>query len=242
MFPSSPLARKIEAFVALSEDESAVLAGLHQRSRCFEAGRDLVRQGQSGQSAFILAEGWSCTYKLLRNGARHIVDFQIPGDFPGLRGVLYRKANHGMSPVTRVRASEVLREELLAAFVGTPRLAVAILWAGARDEALLVEHLVRLGKRSAAQRTAHLFLELGARLRLVGLHGADGFACPLTQYLLADALGLSAIHVNRSLRLLREGGMMTFQNGYVRFDDFDRLVAFADFDTAYLHLGGPPMI
>jgi hypothetical protein len=82
-------------------------------------------------------------------------------------------------------------------------------------------------------------LELAARLREVGLGDKRGYACPLTQYQLADALGLSAVHVNRVLREMRDAGMMTFQKGQVSFDDFDRLVAFADFDRAYLDDAGP---
>ena len=107
------------------------------------------------------------------------------------------------------------------------------------SRAALVEHLVGLGRRNAAERTAHFLLELAARLRLVGLGDVKGYACPLSQYMMADALGLSAVHINRVLRELREGGMVTFQNGLVQFDDFNALVAFADFDRAYLDHDGP---
>ena len=116
----------------------------------------------------------------------------------------------------------------------TPSLAMAVLWSASRDEALLVEHLVGLGRRNAAERTAHFFLEMAARLSLVGYGTKTGYACPLSQYLLADALGLSAVHVNRVLRELREEGLVTFQSGQVRFDNFDALVKFADFDQQYL--------
>ena len=103
----------------------------------------------------------------------------------------------------------------------------------------MVEHLVDLGRRNALERTVHFLLELGARLRLVGLGSQAGYACPLSQYLLSDALGLSAVHVNRILRQLREDGLLTFRNGRVTFDDFDRLVTLADFDKAYLDHDGP---
>jgi len=94
--------------------------------------------------------------------------------------------------VTRIQVSEVLASDILVTFAKSPRLATAILRAASRDEAMVVEHLVNLGRRSAEERMAHLLLELGARLALVGLGSKDGYACPLTQYLLADALGLSA--------------------------------------------------
>ena len=104
---------------------------------------------------------------------------------------------------------------------------------------MVVEHLVNLGRRSAEERMAHFLLELGARLKLVGIGNRTGFDCPLTQYHLADALGLSAVHVNRILRQLREEGLVTFQKGRVEFDDFDRLTDRAGFDTAYLDQEGP---
>ena len=204
MVQNSPFARKLGAYVALSDPEFAALAALHARRRRFPAGQDMIYQGQTVRPAYILASGWACSYKLLPSGTRQIVDFQIPGDFLGLRSVLFRTADHNVEPVTRVEASEVLASDLLDAFSRTPRLATAVLWAASRDEAMVVEHLINIGRRDALQRTAHLLLELGARLMLVGLGTRESYACPLSQYLLADALGLSAVHINRVLRQLRE--------------------------------------
>jgi CRP-like cAMP-binding protein len=129
--------------------------------------------------------------------------------------------------------------DLLDAFRNTPRLATAVLWAASRDEAMVVEHLVGLGRRDAHARMAHFLLELGARLALVGMGDKTGYDCPLTQYLLADALGLSAVHVNRVLRQLREDRLVTFRDGHVAFDDYRGLVALADFDPTYLDQAGP---
>ena len=235
----SPFARKLGAFVALSDSEFAVLDRLHSRRLTFPIGRDIVHEGQSNQAAYILASGWVCSYKLLPSGKRQIVDFQIPGDFLGLRSVLFRTADHNIEPVTKVEASEVLATDLLDAFNSTPRLAAAVLWAASRDEAMVVEHLVGVGRRDARERTAHFILELGARLKLVGLSTKAGFACPLSQSMLSDALGLTAVHINRVLRELREMGLVTFQHGRVTFDDFEGLVRFADFDRHYLDHDGP---
>ncbi len=235
----SPFARKLGAFVALSDEEMSALDKLHSRRKVFPAGRDMVLQGQIKQSAYILASGWVCSYKLLSDGSRQIVDFQIPGDFLGLRSVLFRTSDHNIEPVTRVEASEVLAKDLLDTFDKTPRLVTAVLWAASRDEAMVVEHLVDIGRRDAKERTAHFLLELGARLKLVGLGSTLGYACPLSQYLLADALGLSAVHVNRVLRELREAGLVTFQHGQVEIHDLDALVRLADFDKAYLDHDGP---
>lgn len=237
----SPFARKLGAFVALSDEEMSALDRLYGRRKAFPAGRDIVHQGQTGQSAYLLASGWVCSYKLLSCGSRQIVDFQIPGDFLGLRSVLFRTSDHSVEPVTRVEASEVLAKDLLDTFSMTPRLATAVLWAASRDEAMVVEHLVGIGRRDAKERMAHFLLELGARLQLVGLASASGYACPLSQYLLADAMGLSAVHVNRVLRELREDDLVTFRNGQVEIHDLDGLVLLADFDKTYLDHDGPQL-
>jgi len=235
----TPLVRKLGAFVALSGAELSALESLHKRRRTFVAGRDLFHQGQSEQAAFILASGWASSYKILQDGQRQIVDFQIPGDFLGLRSVLLHVSDHSVEAITDIEVTEILATDLLETFERTPRLATAILWAASRDEAMVVEHLVNIGRRNAAERTANFLLELGARLSLVGLGSRAGFACPLTQSHLADALGLSAVHVNRVLRKLRETGMVTFRDGFVAFDAYERLADFAEFDPTYLDQVGP---
>ncbi|MDF0601933.1 Crp/Fnr family transcriptional regulator [Psychromarinibacter sp. C21-152] len=235
----SALSLKLSTFVSLSETDLATLARFLIRRRNFTVGYELTHEGQVNASAFVLAEGWAFSYKTTPDGDRQIVDFQVPGDFLGLRSILFRTSDHNVEALTRIEATEVLASDLFDAFADAPRLATAVLWAASRDEAMVVEHLVNLGRRTAEERTAHLLLELGARLKLVGLADDAGFDCPLTQYHLADALGLSAVHVNRVLRHLREQKLMTFQKGRVVFDDFARLTDLAGFDTSYLDQDGP---
>jgi len=157
----------------------------------------------------------------------------------GLFLVLLRVSDHSIEPITDIEVMEVLAADLLDAFANNPRLAMAVLWAASRDEAMVVEHLVDVGRRNGAERMGHFLLELGARLTLIGMGNRVAYACPLTQYLLADALGLSAVHVNRVLRQLREAGLATFRDGFVTFDDYERLVEFADFEQTYLDQLGP---
>ncbi len=239
LIQTSALTRKLSAFVALSSDDMQTLARFHKRRRVFLPGHEMSREGQSNPSAFILARGWACSYKMLPDGERQVVDFQIPGDFLGLRSILFRTSDHSIQALTRIEASEVLASDILNAFSDAPRLATAVLWAASRDEAMVVEHLVNLGRRSAEERMAHFLLELSARLKLVGVGDQTGYDCPLTQYHLADALGLSAVHVNRVLRVLREEGLVTFKNRHVTFDNFERLKDLARFDTGYLDQEGP---
>ena len=236
---TTPLFRKLAAFVALSATEVTVIEELQQRRRKFSAGRDLIEQGQSDQAIYVLDSGWVSSYKVLPDGTRQIVDFQIPGDFLGMRSALFKTSDHSVEPVNDIVVSEIFVADLLGAFAQTPRLATAVLWAASRDEAMVVEHLVGVGRRGADERLAHFLLELGARLALVGMGSKAGYDCPLTQYHLGDALGLSAVHVNRVLRRLRERGMLTFQKRHVRFDNYHRLTEFAEFDPTYLDQEGP---
>ena len=116
--------------------------------------------------------------------------------------------------------AEVSKAQLIDAFEQQPRLGMAFLWAASRDEAMVVEHLVGVGRRSALVRTAHFLVELGLRLELAGLGSRAEFACPFNQYMLADAVGLTAIHINRVLRQLRELRLLTFRDGRIVFHDF----------------------
>ena len=236
---ASALVQKLNRFLPLQPDELASLAGLEARRRPITASIEIVHERQVGHHAFILQEGWACAYKLLPDGGRQVIDFSVPGDVLGLRSVLLRTSDHGFAAVTDVVVAEVTARQMIETFERMPRLAAAILWAASRDEAMVVEHLVGVGRRDAEARTAHFLLELGARLSLVGMASKAGFDCPLTQYHLADVLGLSAVHVNRVLRQLREDGLVTFRDGLVTFHDHDRLVELAEFDLAYLDQAGP---
>ena len=235
----SPLTRKLSAFVALSDVDLETLARFHRHRRRFLAGHQMIHEGQTSASAYILAEGWACSYKMLPNGERQIVDFQVPGDFLGLRSMLFRTSDHSIEAITRIEASEVLASDILDAFARAPRLATAVLWAASRDEAMVVEHLVDIGRRTAEERMAHFLLEFWLRVKLVGAGDTTGYDCPLTQYHLADALGLSAVHVNRVLRILRDDGLVTFQKGRVTFHDVERLRRLAGFEAGYLDHDGP---
>jgi CRP-like cAMP-binding protein len=237
----SALTRKLTSYDQLYPDDLSVLSALHARRRTVAAGSDLVYEGERGHKAYILAKGWVSSYKTLPDGSRQVIDFQIPGDFLGLRSLLLRTSDHSFSPLTEVEVSEIDKSELVAAFRTTPRLAAAILWATSRDEAMVVEHLVDIGRRDALKRTAHYLLELGARLKLVGMGTATGYDCPITQFMLADALGLSAVHLNRVLRQLREKGLLRFQQGVVTFEDREQLVALSGFDPGYLDADLPAL-
>ena len=225
----SALERKLGTFMPLSAAESACLGELQSVPLRIPAGQELVHEGQTGHMAYILQSGWACSYKLLADGGRQIISFPLPGDFLGLRSVLLRTSDHAFAALTDIVVSSVAGPRMMQVFNDHPRLAAAVLWAASRDEAMVVEHLVNIGRRSAIDRTAHFFLELFERLRLVGLATPKGFVCPLNQYVLADALGLSAIHVNRVLRQLRERRLLTLKGRRVVVHDLPGLKALAGF-------------
>jgi CRP-like cAMP-binding protein len=223
------MARKLGAFMPLTTGEIACLDDLQSAPTRLKAGHELVHEGQSSHVAYILQAGWACSFKLLPDGGRQIITFPLPGDCMGLRSVLLRTSDHSFSALTDVVVSSVDGSRMMQVFNTFPRLGTAVLWAASRDEAMVVEHLVNIGRRSAIERTAHFFLELAERLRLVGLSTEHEFICPLNQYVLADALGLSAIHVNRVLRQLRERKLLTLKGRKVLLLDPSRLKALAGF-------------
>jgi len=228
-YKTSHLATKLGAFMELSDREASCLAELQSSALRVKAGKELVHEGQTGHLAYILQTGWACSFKLLPDGGRQIIAFPLPGDCVGLRSVLLRTSDHSFSALTDVVVSTVEASRMMQVFNEFPRLGAAILWAASRDEAMVVEHLVSIGRRSAIERTAHFFLELSERLRLVGLATDQEFACPLNQYVLADALGLSAIHVNRVLRQLRERKLMTLKDRKVVIQNMGQLKILAGF-------------
>jgi len=230
----SLLARKLNTFLPMSQDELKCLAQIQSAPLAVKRGQQLVREGQTGHKAFVLQTGWASSYKDLPNGTRQIISFGIAGDCIGLRSVLLKTADHSFAALTDAIVSPVDGAHIMKCIIDFPRLGAALLWATSRDEAMVVEHLVNVGRRSALERTAHFFLELAERLSLIGAATKEEFKCPLSQFVLADALGLTAIHVNRVLRQLREQNLLTLRDGRVRIHDLKGLKKLAGFQGGYL--------
>jgi len=228
------LVRKLSNFIRLSPGELDCLMQLQSARETVSGLTDIVHEGQTGHRAYILQAGWAYCYKLLPDGGRQVITFSLPGDFMGLRSILLRTSDHSFATFSDSVVSPISVKRMIAVFQEFPRLGAAILWAVSRDEAMLVEHLVGIGRRSAIERVAHFFLELGHRLQLVGMASETKFECALNQYLMADALGLTAIHVNRVLRQLREQGLITVNEHHVVIDDVKGLMKLAGYDSGYL--------
>lgn len=217
----------------LGDDEIAAIRQIQPKIGRYMPRDEVIVQGDRSDTTYVVNAGWGCTYIDLPDGSRQIADFQLRGDIIGLRamGSNWEESFHAISDL---EVLELPTDELNRALSAAPSLAVRFLFALARNSAIRGEHIVNIGRRSAAVRLAHLMLELGTRLENVGLADADGFDCPLTQHDLADALGLTAIHVNRMLRELRHSGLLSFRNSKAKFIDRDALARFAHFEADYL--------
>ncbi len=230
----APFYRKISQAGPLQADDIPVLRDMIREIREFEAGTELGREGESQDDCLIVLEGWGCKYKTLEDGSRQIVHFPILGDFVGVHARLFKAADHSFATITACKLAVLSAERLQDVIQSYPRLGQAILWSAARDEAIMVEHLVNVGRRNAQQRTAHFLLEICKRMDFAGL-GKDGrYRCPLTQEHLADALGLTSIYVNRVLRQLREKKLVSLEKGELHIKDFSKLSELAAFDPDYL--------
>jgi len=218
--------------------ERAILAEFRSARHVVGKRKELVHESHSAPVAYILHDGWMCSYKRLPDGGRQVVNIQLPGDIVGLNSLFLQTSDQSIEALTDSIVSEIGRGQLLSAMRQSPRLAEAVMWSFARDEAIIAQHLANLGRRSALARTAHFLLELGFRLQETGTATALGYDCPLSQQLLADALGLTSIHFNRILRYLREKELLLFSAGAVEFLNQPALTQLAGFDPSYLEVAG----
>jgi CRP-like cAMP-binding protein len=226
------LCRKLGGYAPLSREDAALL-GLLERKRRFVPARQMIQIDAA--RSWLVGNGWVYSYKSLSNGERQVLGFHLPGDLIG------GDAGGGGSAASFAAVTDCVLCEFDRGMVMKLRRAETVLpdalkWADAREDAILQQQLISIGRRSAIARVAHLLLELGARLKLVGLADDRGYDCPLSQELIADALGLTKIHVNRMLRELRERGCLTLRNGKLSFGDMASLMRIAEYDPDYLDL------
>lgn len=193
----------------------------------------ILRQGDGETRTFLIESGWGMVHRDLSTGARQIVELPISGDFVG-HFTHHAIRHESFSSVTDLRVWEGSANAFHAALTDTSSVGDFVYSAIARQRSLLGERLADIGQRGAAVRATHFLLELGLRLEYIGAAQCDNYYCPLTQSVLADTLGLTAIHLNRTLRETREAGLFQFRRGHVEFLDYEAAVSFAQFDGSYL--------
>jgi CRP-like cAMP-binding protein len=221
--------------IAFTRQERDTLKILNVASRHYPPHTTISRQGEVESRLFMIKSGWGCIYRDLASGSRQIIDTPLMGDIIGIRAAEGPNSN-SLASISELSLFEFPRQLLSKTLHAQGRLATLFARVIARHHSILTEHLMNAGRRNALVRTAHYLLELRERLAPFGMANDAEFDCPLTQEELADVLGLTPIHVNRTLRELRVRKLLSFRRGLVELTDRPSLVKLCGFDSGYLRL------
>ncbi|MFC3217636.1 Crp/Fnr family transcriptional regulator [Tianweitania populi] len=219
---------------SLSEDDERALRALCMNVDKFDPQNDVTMEGDKPKSIKLVLEGWACRYKLLENGKRQIISLFLPGDMCEPYMTLPQFMDHSLGTLTPVTVARVSPEVIKAVARERPQIEKALWWDLLLAMAMGRESIVTLGRRSASERLGHLFCELHVRLDKVGLVDGLGYEMPLTQSNLGDLLGMSTVHVNRSLQELRAAGLVTMHGRRVTILNLEGLRSTSLFDPTYL--------
>ena len=232
----SSIAAKFESFARLSVDDRAALAGIVSGVRIVEARQDLISEGERPKHVHLVLDGWACRYKQLPDGRRQVVNFLIVGDFCDLNMHILEAMDHSVGAITRLKVAVIAPEEMDALTAGRTGITRALWWHELVTAAIEREWTLNLGQRGAYERLGHLLVELYVRLRIVGCAHNGRCDLPLTQNDLADATGLTSVHVNRTLQDMRRDGLIELARKQLQILDLPRLMEVSTFNPYYLHL------
>ena len=233
----NPLIRKLEQFVRLSPDDRTILMrASSERVRRFAPRVDISREGDRPKDVHLILSGWACRYKQLEDGRRQIVSFFLPGDMCDLNVFILKEMDHSIGTISDVTIADLPREFFDEIGAGYPRIATALWWETLVNAAIQREWTMSLGQRTAIERMAHLLCEIFLRMRLIGLTEGNSCEFPLIQSDLAEATGLSKVHVNRTLQELRSSGLVVLRGRMLMIPDLDQLMSAALFNSNYLHM------
>lgn len=231
---------KLRARDAVSAEEEAALRSIIHEVRDVPARHVIVEAGQNITTSTLLVDGILARYKDLSSGERQITELHLPGDFADLHSFTLKRLDHFVGTLTPCRIALVPHERLEAITAHYPHLTRLLWFSTNLDASIHREWEVSLGRRSAIARVAHLFCETYYRLNVVEMTDGYAYDFDLTQTEIAECLGLTAVHVNRTLRELRERDLLDFRRGRVVIQNFPELQRVADFDPDYLHLERRP--
>ncbi|MFC6792684.1 Crp/Fnr family transcriptional regulator [Methylobacterium komagatae] len=234
--PRTMLIRKLESMAPLSPQERQAIKDLPVRMHAVNARQDIVRDGDQPQHCCLILSGWACRYKLLHEGKRQILSFHIAGDIPDLGTLHIPTMDHGLASVTKATVGFIPHENLRALTEAFPRIGALFWRATLIDAGVFRAWIVGMGRRSAFERIAHLFCEMYLKLQMVGLAGDHRCPMPVTQADLADALGLTSVHVNRVLQTMRGRALITLRSSTLVIAAWDELIRVSEFDPAYLQI------
>jgi CRP-like cAMP-binding protein len=224
----------------LTEEEKAALRRLEKNVVRFRKRATIVRDSDRFRHVFIIQSGWAIRHRVEQKGGRQIFSFILPGDFTCLNAAFFKRATSTVMAITPIVASCCDPKQIREITRIHPRLGWAVARCNAHDQSILREHLVNIGRRTAHERVAHLLMETWRRLDAVGQATCDGYGMAINQEVIADAVGLSAVHVNRVLRRMRAEGLIDGGAPYARviqICDVEGLRRAAGFDEGYLHFG-----
>jgi CRP-like cAMP-binding protein len=219
----------------LSDVELTALENAADSVTTYGAREEIVHHGIEIHHSMLLVEGFVCRYMDGLDGDRQLVALHVPGDFVDLHGYPLRRLDHDIASLTVVKVANYPHSSLSKLIVDHPNLGKMLWFSTLLDAAMHREWIFRLGRLGAVGRVAHFFAEIGRRLEMVGLSDGCVFPLPFHQADLAEACGITAVHVNRVLRELRERRIVTFKGGQVVVQDILALRAIAEFDDGYLY-------
>jgi CRP-like cAMP-binding protein len=238
--PIDKLLSKLRLFDDVSEAEDQALRGSVSRLARFNRGDVIIPARTELNSCTILLSGFVHRFRDLSDGRRQSMELSVPGDFIDLHSYLMKRIDHDIGCLSPVKVAFVPHERLAQISEEFPHLG-RLLWLHTLiDAAIHREWIVSLGARSSVERMAHLFCEVATRLEAIGLGDRSGYHFPLTQSDLAELMGLSLVHVNRTLRELRERELIVFKEQKVQILNWDGMVSLAQFDPFYLGMHRRP--
>lgn len=233
----SALVTKLSAFGTLSDNEVEVLENLSQNPKLMKAEQILLHEGVPSDSVYLIVSGLACRYKMLAGGRRQVLGYLIPGDLCDIHFAIANRPDYSVALTAGSSVVRIPTYKIAALMRSYPAINRAFSMASLIDAVILREWLLSVGQRDALQKLCHLFCELAVRLEAIGGMNNDGsFELPLNQVMLADTLGLTSVHINRTLKRLRNEGLIKFCHRRLVIPDRERLAAIAEFDGAYLKL------
>jgi CRP-like cAMP-binding protein len=205
--------RACGVFKPITPNELGAINEIKRDHIALPAGAEIIHAGGDNLDIYTLYSGWAFRFKMLPDGRRQILNFLLPGDLLGLQAAMFDVAQYGIEALTDVQLCLLPRRKVWTLFGEMPGLAFDVAWLGSREESYVDENLTSVGRRTAMERTAALIITLYKRAKTLGLVSQETFAFPLTQQHIADALGLSLVHTNKTLARLRRLDMFTRTNG-----------------------------
>jgi CRP-like cAMP-binding protein len=233
--PLHLLIRKLSLLAPIDSDDEKALLSLTCRESQAVAREHLVREGTVPTECCLLTAGVAARSKLAADGGRQIVSFHIAGDIVDLQHLFLERADHNVQTVTSATVVWIPMAELRALIVSRPNIGQAFWRDALIDASIFREWVLNVGRRDARTRIAHMLCEFVARSEAAGLGAAQGMRIPFTQEDIADATGLTPVHVNRMMKAMMHDGLLEREGRHVAIQDWDGFRRAAGFDRAYLH-------